>query len=222
MERIVVAIMAKAPRVGEVKTRLCPPLSPPEAAALYRGFLLDKIEQVRGLREISPAVAYTPPDGRTVFEQLAPEFTLVPQRGGDLGSRLANSFDLLLAKGYAGALAIDSDTPTLPTWHLQEASRLIARPEIDVVLGPAEDGGYYLIGLRNLHRDLFEDMAWSTARILPETIRRAEAKGLTVACVPPWFDVDTPEDLERLKASLGSVEEPLARHTRHFFRERAR
>lgn len=222
MERIVVAIMAKAPRVGEVKTRLCPPLSPPEAAALYRGFLLDKIEQVRGLREISPAVAYTPPDGRTVFEELAPDFVLVPQRGGNLGSRLANSFDLLFAKGYVGALAIDSDTPTLPTWHLQEASRLIARPEIDVVLGPAEDGGYYLIGLRNLHRDLFEDMAWSTARILPETIRRAEAKGLTVACVPPWFDVDTPEDLERLKASLGSVEEPLARHTRNFFLERAR
>ena len=89
MEPVAVLIMAKAPRAGEVKTRLCPPLTAAEAAELYRSFLLDKIEQVRALTAVSPAVAYTPAEGRALFESLAPGFTLLPQRGADLGARLA-------------------------------------------------------------------------------------------------------------------------------------
>jgi len=89
-----------------------------------------------------------------------------------------------------------------------------------VVLGPCEDGGYYLIGLRGLHRELFEDMTWSTAHVLPETIRRARAKGLNVACLPPWYDVDTPEDLKRLRASLERDEAAGFQHTKRFLMER--
>ncbi len=222
MMRFAVAIMAKAPRAGEVKTRLCPPFSTTEAAELYRCFLLDKIEQVRMLEKASPAIAYTPDEGRIFFEELAPDFFLFPQRGPDLGSRLANSFDQLFAQGYGGAMAIDSDTPTLPAPYLQQALDLIATPAVDLVLGPSEDGGYYLIGLRKLYRDLFEDMAWSTAQVMPETTRRAEIQGLKVACLPTWFDIDTANDLERLKASLHSPEGDAARHTRGFFKERAR
>ncbi|MEE9152503.1 MAG: TIGR04282 family arsenosugar biosynthesis glycosyltransferase [candidate division NC10 bacterium] len=221
MRRIVVAIMAKAPQAGEVKTRLCPPLSAMDAAELYRCFLLDKIEQVRMLKEASPAIAYTPAEGRGFFERVAPGFVLVPQHGPDLGARLANNFDQLLARGYTGVLAIDSDTPTLPTHFLEQALDLITTPEIGLVLGPSDDGGYYLIGLRKLHRELFEKMAWSTAQVMPETIRRAEAMGLKVATLPLWFDVDTPDDLERLKVSLRSAEGEAARHTRGFFKERA-
>lgn len=220
MERMVVAIMTKAPQTGEVKTRLCPPLSANEAAELYRCFVLDKIEQIRMLDGATPAIAYTPAERRSFFEELAPGFVLVPQHGPDLGARLTNSFDQLFARGYAGVLAVDSDTPTLPTGFLQEALDFIARPEIDLVLGPTEDGGYYLIGMRKLHRELFEAMAWSTAQVTAETLRRAEAHGLKVATLPPWFDVDTPDDLERLKASLWSSEETAARHTRGFFTER--
>lgn len=216
-----VSIMAKAPRAGEVKTRLCPPLSTNEAAELYRCFLLDKIEQVRTLTKASPAIAYTPDEGRTFFEEFAPGFVLLPQRGADLGFRLANNFDQLLGMGYQGALAIDSDSPTLPTHFLEEALDLIATPTIDLVLGPSDDGGYYLIGLRKLYGELFEKMAWSTADVMPETIGRAEAKGLKVATLPLWFDVDTAEDLERLKASLQNAQEDAARHTRRFFKERA-
>lgn len=216
MERLVVAIMAKAPRVGEVKTRLCPPLSPPEAERLYRCFLLDKIEQVQTLRGATPAIAYTPPAGRAFFEAWAPGFLLVPQGGADLGSRLADSFEQLFARGYAGALAIDTDTPTLPTPFLQQALDLIARPEVDLVLGPSEDGGYYLMGLRTLHPELFEDIPWSTERVGAETVRRAEAKGLRVARLPSWFDVDRPGDLDRLKAALAGAEGTLPRHTRQF------
>lgn len=164
MGPLAVAIMAKAPRAGEVKTRLCPPLSAAEAAELYRCFLLDKIEQVRSLCGARPAIAYTPEEGRAFFETAAPDFLLVPQRGDDLGARLAGTFEALFAQGYVGALAIDSDTPTLPTGLLQEAVNLLAGPPVDVVLGPCEDGGYYLIGLRRLHRELFEGIAWSTDR----------------------------------------------------------
>src|SRR5229473_7802669 len=125
---IAVAIMAKAPRAGEVKTRLCPPLSLVDAAELYRRLLLDKIEQVRSLRTASLAIAYTPGAARAFFEEVAPGFVLVPQRGADLGDRLANSLGELLERGHPGALAIDSDTPTLPLGFLQEALDLVTTP----------------------------------------------------------------------------------------------
>ncbi len=216
MESIAVAIMAKAPRTGQVKTRLCPPLSPVEATELYRCFLLDKIEQVRMLKPAIPAIAYTPAEERTFFETLAPGFVLFPQEGPDLGARLANCFDHLLEQGYAGAVAVDSDTPTLPAEFLEQALALIATPDVDVVVGPSEDGGYYLIGLRRAHRELFDEIAWSTPMVLPETVRRAEAKGLRVASLPRWFDVDTADDLERLKASLHAADGAGPRHTRRF------
>lgn len=222
MGPLAVAIMAKTPRPGAVKTRLCPPLSGAEAAELYRCFLLDKIEQVRALRNARPVIAYTPEEGRAFFEAAASDFLLLPQRGGDLGARLAGTFAALFAQGYAGALAIDSDTPTLPAEPLQQALDLLAGPAADVILGPCEDGGYYLIGLRRLHRELFEGIAWSTDRVLPETVRRAEALGLSVASLPAWLDIDTPEDLERLRDALARTQTELPRHTRHFFREQPR
>jgi len=220
MRPAAVAIMAKAPRAGEVKTRLCPPLSLVDAAELYRRLLLDKIEQVRSLKTASLAIAYTPDEARAFFEEVAPGFVLVPQRGADLGDRLANSLGELLDTGHRGALAIDSDTPTLPLEFLQQALDLIVTPEIDVVLGPTEDGGYYLIGLRAVHRELFEAMAWSTQQVLPETIRRADAKGLRVACLPPWYDIDTPDDLARLRMALAASDGDVPRHTRKFLLER--
>ncbi len=187
-------IMAKAPRAGEVKTRLCPPLSLADASELYRRFLLDKIDQVRALRTASPAIAYTPAD--------------------------ANSLGELLDQGYRGALAIDSDTPTLPLGFLEQALDLLTTPEVDVVLGPTEDGGYYLIGLRTVYRELFDAMAWSTSLVLPDTLRRADAKGLRVACLPPWYDIDTPDDLARLRMALAASDGDSPRHTRAFFLER--
>ena len=220
--RVAVAIMAKAPRAGEVKTRLCPPLSPEEAAGLYDCFLRDKVAQVRTLGGTTGIVAFTPDDSRSLFEELAPGFQLIAQRGRDLGSRLLNTLDALLREGHVAAVAIDSDTPNLPTDFLRQAAELLATPATDVVLGPSDDGGYYLIGMRHAWPALFEGMPWSTAEVLPETLRRAEAKGLRVACLPPWFDVDIPEDLERLIAALADgADEPPA-HTRRFLRRQRR
>ncbi|HEV8342116.1 MAG TPA: TIGR04282 family arsenosugar biosynthesis glycosyltransferase [Candidatus Binatia bacterium] len=215
-----IAIMAKAPWPGEVKTRLCPLLSHEEAAQLYRCFLLDKIEQLNSLKAIAPAVAYTPDDARPLFENLVSSgFTLIPQKGPDLGARLSNTLNQLLELGYPQVMAIDSDTPTLPLAYLERAFSLLSEPEIDVVLGPSEDGGYYLIGLRRLHSDLFEKMRWSTAHVFSVTMRRAQAKGLKVACLPTWYDVDTPEDLKRLRESLHSYSGHEAEHTKQFLME---
>src|SRR6266404_5521277 len=146
-KEVALAIMAKAPMAGAVKTRLCPPLSPEDAAALYRCFLLDKIMQVRSLDGARTVIAFTPDTERDLFEELAPGVHLVEQRGNDLGDRLLNSLDELLGRGHIGAIAIDSDTPTLPTEFLRQAIDLVVEPEIDVVLGPSDDGGYYLIGM---------------------------------------------------------------------------
>jgi rSAM/selenodomain-associated transferase 1 len=212
--------MAKAPMAGEVKTRLCPPLSHLEAAELYQCFLLDKIAQLRAIASANPVIAFTPEGGRDVFERMAPGFELIAQRGADLGSRLLNSLSGLLADGYTGVVAIDSDTPTLPSEFLLRAIDLVATPAIDLVLGPSEDGGYYLIGMSRPWPGLFENMPWSTADVLPETMRRAEATGLRVASLPPWFDVDTPDDLERLRASLTGAAGEAARHTRQFLTAR--
>jgi rSAM/selenodomain-associated transferase 1 len=218
--RSAVAIMAKAPRPGEVKTRLCPPLSKEEAAALYRCFLLDKIAQVNALQTAAPVLSYGPSDAKALFDDFTPgHFMLIPQVGNDLGARLFSTFDQLFRQGYMQVMAIDSDTPTLPNAYLEHALTLIAHPGIDVVLGPTEDGGYYLIGLRRPHRQLFERMPWSTSGVLPETLRRSEAYGLNVACVEAWFDVDTPDDLKRLIASLARTDDGQAQHARRFLQE---
>ena len=220
--RVAVAIMAKAPKPGEVKTRLCPPLSPEEAADLYDCFLRDKVEQVRALGSATGVIAFTPDDSRSLFEEIAPGFRLIAQRGADLGSRLLNSLGALLREGYVGAVAIDSDTPNLPTEYLRQAVDVLSRSATDVVVGPSDDGGYYLIGVRQAWPTLFDAMPWSTPEVLPETLRRAHAAGLRVECLPAWFDVDTAEDLERLIVSLGDRDDEAPLQTRRFFRRRGR
>ena len=215
-----VAIMAKAPLPGEVKTRLCPPLSFDTAAQLYQCFLLDKFAQVNALQRATPVVSYSPAETRSVFEVLAPDhFVLIPQRGDDLGARIVSTFEQLFCQGYSQVVVIDSDTPTLPVAYLERALLLIAEAENDVVLGPTEDGGYYLIGLRQSYPALFERMPWSTPEVFSETRRRSAQYGLTVACTEYWCDVDTPDDLTRLRASLAQMQDGWARHTRQFLRE---
>ena len=165
--RGVLAVMAKAPRAGLVKTRLCPPLSPDEAAELARAFLLDAVDQVRSVAAARPAMAYAPVDARAFFHALAPDFALVAQRGDDLGARLSHAFEDLLADGAPGAIVIGSDVPTLPSAVLAAALDRLAGA--DLVLGPSEDGGYYLIGLREpragaLRGHGVEHRRWSSRR----------------------------------------------------------
>jgi rSAM/selenodomain-associated transferase 1 len=209
----VVAIMAKQPVVGKTKTRLSPPLDPAEATMLYKAMLRDTIALVAGLPGIQPAIAITPPDAVDAFRSISPPGTaLLPVCGTDIGDCLHQILGGLLAKGHPKAIAIDSDSPTLPAARLHEAVGLLDRA--DVVIGPSEDGGYYLIGLRHPQQDLFRGIAWSTQEVTSQTVAQAEALGLEVALLPPWYDVDVAADLARLQRELAMLPVDALPHTR--------
>ena len=214
--------MARAPVPGTVKTRLRPLLSDDDIAALYDGFLRDKVDQVRSLQDAAPVIAFTPPECRSFFAELAPDFLLLPQTGDGLSARLINVIGEALEAGHEGVIATDSDSPTLPTRHLQEAVDRLASKRADMVLGPSDDGGYYLVGLRRLYPDLFNGMPWSTPRVYEETLRRAADLGLHVTSLPAWYDVDTPAELERLEAEIDKLGAAAPRCTRQYLTLRRR
>jgi rSAM/selenodomain-associated transferase 1 len=195
-------VMIKAPRAGSVKTRLVPPLNHDEAAALSVCFLRDTAENIARLTFEEPAegvAVYTPQGSESAFDGLLAEgFKLVAQRGDSFGERLFYAAEDLLALGYESLCLIDSDSPTLPRACLAEAVRALAEPGDRVVLGPSDDGGYYLIGLKRAHRRLFEQITWSTSLVLEESLERAREIGLAVALLPPWYDVDDSVTLDRL------------------------
>jgi rSAM/selenodomain-associated transferase 1 len=212
----VLVIMAKQPLAEQTKTRLCPPLTPEEAAALYDALLQDTIALAATLRGVQLTIAFTPPEGRDYFERISPStMALLPVSGEDIGDCLNQVLSGLLTEGYTHTLALNSDGPTLAASCLQQALTLL--DEADVVLGPGEDGGYYLIGLKRPQPELFRDIAWSTERVTAQTLARAEALGLSVAMLPAWYDVDTPEDVDRLRAELATLPPEAVPHTRRFF-----
>lgn len=191
------AMMIKAPRAGASKTRLCPPLRPEESAALSGCFLRDTTANIADAVRALPAGAahgvavYTPVGAEAAFDGLLPAgFTLLAQRESGFGERLQGAAEDLLAVGFRSLCLIDSDSPTLPPGALRAAVEALARPGERVVLGPSEDGGYYLIGLPAAHRLVFEDIAWSTARVDAQTRERAAEIGLPVEILPTWYDVD--------------------------------
>jgi rSAM/selenodomain-associated transferase 1 len=201
-----VAMMAKAPRIGDAKTRLAPPLSETEAAALSSCFIRDTADNIIAAAQSAPIhghVAYSPPGSETVFRALLPEpIELLPSRRVGLGYSLADAVEDLLAAGYGSVCLVNSDSPTLPTSVLIEAARTSLASGDRVVLGPAEDGGYYCIGLKSPHARLFEDIAWSTEQVLAQTLERAHEIGLDTVVLPMWYDVDDLASLRRLTKEL--------------------
>jgi rSAM/selenodomain-associated transferase 1 len=201
-------IFTKAPLVGQVKTRLCPPLSPEEAAELARCFLTDTVERACRLPTVKVYLAITPAESEPLFRALLPfPVEYIAQRGGSLGEREHNVFVDLLRRGATHIVLIGSDLPTLPFSHLQEAFRHIEDTRCDAVFGPSRDGGYYLVGMRTPHPELFEDITWSTASVMAETLAQARQHGLNVALVPSWHDVDDKDDLSRLVSELRQPDE---------------
>jgi rSAM/selenodomain-associated transferase 1 len=221
------AIMAKAPRVGDAKTRLVPPLSPEQAAALSACFIRDAAENIAAAAQQIPVdgyIAFAPPDAAAELRPLLAQDTrLLPSRRQGLGASLHDAAADLLGAGYGAVCLVNSDSPTLPTSILTDAARALALPGDRLILGPAEDGGYYLIGLKQTHRRLFEDVAWSTPRVLAQTEERAREIGLAATRLPVWYDVDDMGSLRRLNAQLrqatadGPAIHP-ARHTAAFLR----
>jgi hypothetical protein len=212
----VVVVMAKRPVPGRTKTRLCPPLTPLEAAELYEALLRDTMELVSGLRGVDMAVAVSPRSAVGLMGRLVPHGArMLAVEGADIGECLRSATEQLFAEGFTRVVAVNSDGPTLPAEYIERAVEWLTNS--DVVLGPAEDGGYYLIGLRQKQPGLFTDIAWSSSRVAAQTLERAVALGLTAAKLPSWYDVDTPAELERLRADLMSLPPEVAPHTRCFF-----
>lgn len=196
------AVMTKAPRAGQVKTRLSPPLTPEEAAALNICFLRDITTAISITASKGAALGvavYTPVGTQADYAEIIPaEFQLIPQRGETLGERVIFAMEDLFRQGFASVCLINSDSPTVPQRAFTEAATVLAQPEETVVLGPSDDGGYYLVGLNKLHRPLFENIAWSTENVLEQTIERAQQMKLNVHFLPTWYDVDDHRTLRRL------------------------
>jgi rSAM/selenodomain-associated transferase 1 len=196
-------IFAKAPIPGQVKTRLCPPLTPDEAATLHGSFVLDILERtktaVAKLKLPLDRYLACTPSATHVFFKIMEErqgVKLIDQVGADLGARMNQAFHTLFAQGYRQVVLIGTDVPTLPLSHFTQA--LLALENHDLVLGPALDGGYYLIGLKRMAPELFADMSWSTDQVLGLTQEKAATIGLKASLIQPWRDVDTLADLEAL------------------------
>ncbi len=207
-------VVAKRPFPGQTKTRLSPPLSPQDAANLYENFLRDTLDIIRLVPEVQPIIAYLPLGEEAYFRSLAPDFALLPQRGDNLGARLDNALTHCLMDGYQKVVIMDSDSPTLPAAYLSQAFTALDRT--DVVLGPCEDGGYYLIGLNRPTPRLLREVQMSTSHVIRDTLDLAAEEGLTVTQLPLWYDVDTAVELERLQLELTSLSPERAVHTRRF------
>ena len=197
-----IAVMAKASAPGRTKTRLVPPLTFDEAAALNTAFLRDIADNVMLAARhaaIAGYAAYAPPGSEGFFRRvLPPAIGLIDASMPNFGDCLFRTIEEIFARGHGSAVVLNSDSPTLPTAFLVETAQMLARPGERAVLGPSSDGGYYLLGLKTAHRRLFDDIAWSTERVAAQTLERARDIGLDVHTLPVWYDVDDSEGLRRL------------------------
>jgi uncharacterized protein len=214
------AVMAKAPRPGKVKTRLSPPLTPEQASELNICFIRDTAENIQQVTDDSNSagvVAYTPVGDEAAFDGLLPAgFRLLAQRGQGFGEHLLYVCADLFSAGFSAVCLIDSDSPTMPQEALLQAVEQLSRAGDRMVLGGSDDGGYYLLGVKHLHHRLFEQIDWSTERVFAQTLERAREIGLEVELLATWYDVDDAVTLERLRQELAGPELAGydARHTR--------
>lgn len=212
-DRRVLGLFAKQPLPGQVKTRLAAATSPAWAARVAHAFLLDLLERF-GTFDAKRVLAYAPADADHFFQPLAGDrFTLVPQGKGDLGQRMARFFARQFAGGADQVVLLGTDSPTLPREFVEQAFRDLE--QADVLLGPATDGGYYLIGARRLP-PVFDGIPWSTPHVLAETVARLTDSRWRLALLPPWYDVDTLDDWVLLEGHVAALrragQEPGLRH----------
>lgn len=209
-----IVVMAKEPRPGAAKTRLCPPLTHAQAADLYAACIQDVVDNARAVPMADVVLAVSPPEATAAFERLVPGLPLLPVTGPSIGRCLDVALTDRLAHGHPSAVAISSDSPDL--WSEIIARGVEALREADVVLGPAQDGGYFLVGLRRPAPALFaDDIPWSTPDVLRQTLERATRLGLAVRLLTDSVtDVDTAADLEALQRALVGQPASRARHVR--------
>jgi len=189
-------IFAKAPVEGYVKTRLCPPLTPDEAASLHGSLVLDLLEKCKSLQSCDRILAGAPTPEHPFFGAMKARFNIPiwGQVGPDLGSRMAHAFKLALGSPYQSVIIIGTDIPGITVSLISTALKNLQNH--DIVVGPTVDGGYYLIGLRSPVPELFEQIPWSTDQVLSLTKEKAQSLRLSVKVLPMLRDLDTMEDLQ--------------------------
>ena len=208
--KICVIVFAKNPVPNQVKTRLVPTLSPEQAAILYTAFLTDWCETLVKLSGVDLIIAHTPPEAASDLQALIGDDAIyIPQMGADLGERLTSATQWAIQHEYTKILLVGSDSPTLPISYISQGfTQLDAQ---DIVIGPSTDGGYYLIGFsaRNVTTIvpfIFEDIAWSTVDVFEQTLARIRSVKATIGLLPPWYDIDTAEDLAFLSAHISAMQ----------------
>ncbi len=201
MNRIVI-IMTKVPRAGNVKTRLLPFLAPEQCRDLAEAFLLDAINKTRNLCD-ELIIAFAPAHEKDYFADMTVEnLTLIKQQGADLGEKMFNAVEFAFNRNSdANVVVIGTDSPTfLPEFIEKAFEKLIS--EAEIVLGESEDGGFYLIGLRKILPNLFKNIEWSSPQVYDRITRNIARLRVKLESVPVWYDVDTPNDLRRLRDEI--------------------
>lgn len=213
-----IVIFIKAPEPGKVKTRLCPPLSPEQAAQLYISLAQDTWNSANRVSGVEVLAAYEPGDTANNLHWLAAgnPVSHFRQKGRDLGERLIHAFETAFHKGARKVIVIGSDAPLLSREIMEQAFFDLDRNEL--ILGPAKDGGYYLMGLKKPELDLFRDIPWSTDKVFEETMRRAEKLKLKTGLLPKLSDIDVFSDILNLTQEIKSRPSGLCPNTRHLLR----
>lgn len=193
-------VFAKVPRPGEVKTRLTPALSPQEAARLYRAFLQDTLHHVTQL-PVDVRLYLAPPRPEDGLDEVPLSVSIHEQTGSSLGARMQQAFRDVFEKGAERALIVGTDHPTLPLSFLRQGIAVL-QSNRSVCLGPTEDGGYYLLGMNRFYPQLFAGMSYSHPDVFSDTLDRVERTDAQFTVLPRWYDVDTPEDLSRMRSDL--------------------
>jgi uncharacterized protein len=195
------AVMAKAPVAGQVKTRLLPLLTAEEAAELSRSLLVDQLSHVQALNTADFYLAFAPADAGLLMEKLAPScFRWFPQQGDDLGARMESVFGRLFQMGHKNIVLIGGDLPPVPLGFFDQAYAFLESSKKRVVVGPSHDGGYYLVGCNQPTPEIFQGMSWSHSEVLTETENKLASLKVDYHLLPPWFDIDTADDLRHLES----------------------
>lgn len=207
-EGAVLGIFAKRPDPGRVKTRLAADLGADFAAEAAEAMTLDLAELWGGDRVLAPGgrrvLAFAPDDAGPWFDARVPgAMALQPQHGDNLGARMRAFFEGEFEDGASRVVLIGSDSPTLDPSIV--VSAFLCLETRDVVLGPSADGGYYLLGCRPPMPPVFEGIAWSTPNVLGQTVERLGQSGLSLALLPPWYDVDSADDWRTLSGHLRAL-----------------
>ncbi|MBI4209317.1 MAG: TIGR04282 family arsenosugar biosynthesis glycosyltransferase [Deltaproteobacteria bacterium] len=202
---VVMVIYVKAPRPGQVKTRLFPVLHPAEAAEVYQLSLQTVVEQVESLGAVHSQIWTFGEEDQNYLEALFPHRSFRTQTSGDLGERMWHTFATLFQEKEGPVFILGSDAPTLPTEFLRQGIQLIK--QYDCVLGPTRDGGYYTLGLRRIDRKIFQGISWSQSSVLSETVAHLKSLGWSYQLLPEWYDIDRPEDLTLAWQDLENLHE---------------